>query len=287
MSLKPEPRFGAGDAGHAVEAAGSAIAWAPVIAGGVTATAITFILLELGAGLGFAVASPWREGNPSAGSLAVMSLIWLVITQWVASGMGGYLTGRLRTRWVDTHRHEVFFRDTAHGFLSWGVATVIVVGVLASAASSIVGGGVQATASAVGGMAQAAAPAIASQAQDYTTDVLFRRNQPDANAPVADQRTEAGRILAQAATGDLPSADRTYLAQLVAARAGIPADEAQRRVDEAAAQTKRAAEAAKQAAEAARKAAATVAILTALSMLIGAFIASVAAAIGGQQRDEY
>ncbi len=281
------PGPGEAEPGPGLEARQSGVTWGAVIAGGVTATAVTFILLELGAGLGFAIASPGRDSSPSAGSLAMMSLVWLVVTQWVASGMGGYLTGRLRTKWVNTHTHEVFFRDTAHGFLSWGVATVVTVGLLASAASSLVGGGVQATATAASGLAQAAAPAMAGQMQDDTTDVLFRRGQPDASAPAGDARAEATRILAHAATGDLPAADRGYLAQLVAARAGIPEAEAQRRVDEAVAATKRAAEAARQAAETARKAAATLAILTALSMLVGAFIAAVAAAIGGQQRDEY
>ncbi len=57
------------------------------------------------------------------------------MVQWVASGIGGYLTGRLRIRWHETTpQHEVFFRDTAHGLLSWAVSSVIVAGVLASVA---------------------------------------------------------------------------------------------------------------------------------------------------------
>ena len=52
---------------------------------------------------------------------------------------GGYVAGRLRTRWVGVHTHEIFFRDTAHGFLAWALATVIGAGFLAAAASNIAG----------------------------------------------------------------------------------------------------------------------------------------------------
>jgi hypothetical protein len=208
--------------------------------------------------------------------------------QWVSSGIGGYLTGRLRTKWVGTHTHEVFFRDTAHGLLSWAVATVVTVGLLTSATSSLVGGGVQAAATVASGAAQAAAPAVAAQAREYDIDTLFRRAQPDASAPAGDTRAEASRILAVTATGgDVSPTDRAYLARLVAARAEISEADAQKRRDETITKAKAAAEAAKQAADAARKAAATFALFTALSMLIGAFIASVAAALGGHQRDEH
>lgn len=275
-------------AGNAVESSKSAVSWAAIIAGALTATAVSLILLALGSGLGFAAASPWQEARPSAKAIAVTSIIWLVVMQWVSSGIGGYLTGRLRTKWVGTHTHEVFFRDTAHGLLSWAVATVVTVGLLTSATSSLVGGGVQATATVASGAAQAAAPALAAQAREYDIDALFRRAQPDASAPAEDTRAEASRILAVTATGgDVSPTDRAYLARLVAARAGISEADAQKRVDETVTKAKAAAEAAKQTADAARKAAATFALFTALSMLIGAFIASVAAALGGHQRDEH
>src|SRR3978361_1812287 len=122
-------------AGNAVESSKSAVSWAAIIAGALTATAVSLILLALGSGLGFAAASPWQEARPSAKAIAVTSIIWLVVMHWVSSGIGGYLTGRLRTKWVGTHTHEVFFRDTAHGLLSWAVATVVTVGLLTSATS--------------------------------------------------------------------------------------------------------------------------------------------------------
>lgn len=285
-TIRPGTTPGVGDAGSTVEATSSAVSWAAIFAGAATTVAVSLILLELGSGLGFASVSPWQGSNPSATMLGVMTAIWLVVTQWVASGMGGYLTGRLRTKWVGAHTHEVFFRDTAHGLLSWAIATIVTVGLLASAAASLVGAGVHAAATVVSGAAQGAAPIAADQAREYTTDVLFRQEQPNPNTPAADTRAEASRILAGAANGDVAPEDRAYLARLVAARTGIAEADAQKRVDDAVAKTKAAADRARQAADAARKAASTFALFTALSMLIGAFIASVAAALGGSQRDE-
>jgi hypothetical protein len=210
-----------------------------------------------------------------------MTGIWFVIVQWLASALGGYITGRLRTRWVGTHTHEVFFRDTAHGFLTWAVATVVTAGLLSTAASSLAAGGVQ--------IASDAAVAATAEAEEsnYAVDKLFRTTRTDATTQLSDARAEATRILAQGlVVGDVPAADRDYLISSVTARAGIPAAEAQSRVDSEIANVKVAHVKAREAADAARKASLMFSILTAVSMLIGAFIASTAAAIGGSQRDE-
>ena len=117
-------------------------------------------------------------------------------------------------------------------------------------------------------------------------DLLFRSSQTTSTAPTTDARAEAARILANGvATGDVPTTDRSYLAELVASRTGISAEEAQKRVDNAIAQAKAADLKARELADKARKAAAETSIFTALSMLVGAFIACIAAALGGQRRD--
>jgi hypothetical protein len=87
--------------------------------------------------------------------------------------------------------------------------------------------------------------------------------------------------------GDVPASDKTYLAQLVAVRTGLSQADSEKRVDDVIAQEKAVEVKARQAADATRKAGAYLSIFTALSMLVGAFIACVAAALGGQQRDEY
>src|SRR5690349_23801636 len=96
----------------------SAVSWAAVIAGGIAAVAITLLLVALGAGIGLSSVSPWSTSNPSSTTFTLLAAVWLVIVQWLSSGLGGYLAGRLRTKWSSLHTDEVFFRDTAHGFLA-------------------------------------------------------------------------------------------------------------------------------------------------------------------------
>lgn len=246
------------------------------------------MLVALGSGLGLASISPWRSAGASATTFTIGAGIWLIVVQWLSSGLGGYITGRLRTKWVGTHTHEVFFRDTAHGFLTWALASVIGALMLAAAASSAIGTAAQATATAASGAAQGAgAAASIAQSRDYDVDTLYRGEKPEMAATDPAVRAETTRILAKGiGNGDVPAADRTYLAQLIASRTGISQDDAQKRVDNVVAQEKDAAAKAKQAADTARKSASAVSIFTALSMVIGAFIASAAAALGGSLRDE-
>jgi len=290
-SARPHAAGLAGElAGVAVdrESAISAVSWPAIIAGAFVAAAATLVLLALGSGLGLASVSPWRNAGASATAFTIMAGIWLIIVQWAGSGLGGYITGRLRTKWVGTHSHEVFFRDTAHGFLTWAVATVIGAALLAASTVSTVEAGLHAAGAAAGGAAQGAVNAAATQASGYRVDTLLRSTKPDANASSADTRAEVTRILATGIqNGDVPAPDRSYLAELVAARTGIAQDEAQKRVDDTITQAKAAEAKAREAADAARKAASAVSIFTALSMLIGAFIACVAASLGGRLRDEH
>ncbi|MGQ3280490.1 MAG: hypothetical protein ACT6WE_28665, partial [Shinella sp.] len=219
-----------------------ALAWGPVIGGATAASAITLILLLLGSGVGLTMVSPWSGESASFTTVSVTAAIWFVIVQWLSSALGGYLTGRLRTKWAGVHTDEVFFRDTAHGFLSWALATVVVAGLAGSAFTSLVGSGVQAASSvattATVGAASAAA-AAGSEAPDlatgYFTDVLLRPQETAARAQSDDAAAtaEVSRILMQgAAKGEVVEADRAYVASIVASRAGIPQEEARARVDQ-------------------------------------------------------
>jgi hypothetical protein len=300
--LNPGPGHVTGSS-QSNESSISAVSWAAIIAGAFVAASATVLLVALGSGLGFASISPWPNSGASATTFTAATAIWFIVTQWVSSGAGGYVTGRLRTRWVGTHTHEVFFRDTAHGFVTWAVATVIVAMILASAAASMAGAGVHAAATLGSGAAQGAmtqtqngAPMGSSMGgatngsivSPYDVDTLFRSATPDVNSSASDARAETARILAKGLpTGDVSAADRSYVSQLVAARTGISRADAQKRVDDVIAQLNVAQTKARQAADAARKAAAAAAICTALSMLIGAFIACIAAALGGHERDQH
>lgn len=278
------------------ESSSSAINWGPVVAGAFAAATLTFILMLFGSGIGLTMVSPWSGESAGLATVAVSTAVWLVVVQWLSSAVGGYLTGRLRTKWVGIRTDETFFRDTAHGFLAWAVATLLVVFVLGSALSAAVGTGVQAASTvasgAVTGAAAASDNAEASNAMGYFVDSLFRPADPARlAAPGAEGNAEATaqatRILVtSAAAGQVSDEDKTYLAQLVAARTGLSEAEAKTRVDAVLAKADEARAKAKEAADAARKASATFALLGALSLVIGAFIASVAAALGGSQRDE-
>lgn len=273
------------------ESAQSAVSWAAIFAGVVVALATVFVLLALGAGLGLTTISPWGNSGVSATTFSIMTAIGLIVVQWISSGLGGFVAGRLRTKWANVHTHEIFFRDTAHGLVTWALSTLVGIVLLTSAASSVVGGATRAVSTIAGGAAQGAsglASEAASSISGYDLDTLFRSDRPDPSASTQQVTAEAGRILANGVrAGDIPAGDKTYLAQLVSNRTGISQPDAQKRVDTAIEQAKDAATKAKQAADAARKAAAQVSIFTALSMLIGAFIACVTAAYGGSLRDEH
>jgi len=222
----------------------------------------------LGAGFGLLSISPWSNSGVSARTVDTAAIAWLVLIQIVASGLGGYIAGRLRTKWAAIHTDEVYFRDTAHGFLVWAVAVVLTAAFLGSAATAL-----------VGGAARTAGPQSA-----YFADSLLRSATSTNATRSADSgpdfvRGETASILANAVTeGDNNAADRTYLAQLVSARTGLSQTEAEQRVSSAIDQ-------ARQAADAVRRATARLLLWTFLALLIGAFCASYAATIGGRQRD--
>jgi hypothetical protein len=266
------------------EASSTAVSWPAIFAGSLAAVAWTIVLTSLGTGLGLTTISAWPNSGASVTTFTISTGIGLIVIQWLSSALGGFIAGRLRTKWTGVHTHEVFFRDTAHGFLSWALATTVGTVLLAAAASPVVGSGVRAASTVAGGAAQAATSAVSG----YSVDSLFRADRIDASASNQDVAAQATRILANGLrNGDVPPADRAYLAQLVAAKTGISQAEAQKRVDDTIAGAKDAEAKARQAADAARKATATFAIFTALSLMIGAFIASVAAAYGGSLRDDY
>jgi len=259
------------------EANTSAVSWPAIIAGSVVAAAASLILLALGSGIGLASVSPWPGSGASVMTFTVLTAIWLIVVQWVASGLGGYLTGRLRSKWISTHTHEVFFRDTAHGLLMWALATVLGTVLLASALSTALGAGIRAAGSATSGGGNTTASAV----NPYDVDSLFRSSHPDTSASSSNVSAETTRILGKALTaGSMPAADRNYLAQLIAAKTGLSQEEARQRVDTVTTE-------ARNAADAARKASAMASTYLALSMLIGAFIAAVAAAMGGRVRDTH
>ncbi|QKY03510.1 hypothetical protein [Janthinobacterium lividum] len=290
------------------------VSWGAVLAGAAAAAALSFILLILGVGLGLSSVSPWSF---NATAIGVSTIAWLAFMQLAASGIGGYMAGRLRVKWSSIHTDEVHFRDTAHGLLAWAVATLITVAVLAGGTRAVLSGAIDAgsgVAAAIAPAAGAGAAGAASAKQgegsganplDYFSDMLLRAAPaapaptatatgtlaaPAANASTAEQRVEIGKIFATGlSTGSLAADDRAYLGQVVASRTGLTQAEAEARVDAVYARAAKAAAdvkaAAQQAAETARKAGAHTALWMFVALLLGAFVASLAATFGGRQRD--
>jgi len=295
----------------------SAVSWGAIFAGAAAAASLALMLLMLGAGLGLTSISPWENQGLAAGTVGIAAIAWLTFTQIVASGMGGYLAGRLRTKWVDTHTNEIYFRDTAHGFLTWAVALLVSAVLLTTTISSLIGGSAKIVGSVAGGATATAvnnagegSSMLSKSSMEYFTRSLFRAsgstpagnsnasgndvmamNQPappKAESPA--QLAEVTGIFANSIySGALPKDDLTYVAQLVSQNTGISQQEAEQRVqavyDKAQANLKEAKDKAQQAADAARKTTSYVTLWSFISLLIGAFVASLCATYGGRQRD--
>jgi hypothetical protein len=261
--------FDATPSDASTEVTASGISWAAVFAGAVAAAALSLILLALGTGVGLSSISPWSGATDSASKIGTTAICWLVASQILASSMGGYLAGRLRTKWVTVHTHEVYFRDTAHGFLVWAVGLVVTAAFLASAATAM-----------VGGMSKSGASgASASDPNAYFVDALFRSDRAVADPIGIAERAEVGGILANGLRHeDIPAVDKVYLSGLVAARTGLSQGDADKRVSDIWEQVR-------QSAETARRAIAHLAYWMFLALLVGAFSASLAATFGGKQRD--
>jgi hypothetical protein len=134
-----------------LESAASAVSWGAIIAGAFVASALSLALLLLDAGIGLVSVSPSSNNNVSVATFRILAAAWFIAVQLFASGVGGYLAGRLRTRWVSVHTDEVYFRDTAHGLIVWGVAAIVTAWLLASGAASVVSGAAHAGGSALAG----------------------------------------------------------------------------------------------------------------------------------------
>ena len=323
-------RGGARSSTHHVDSAlssnavpGSAVSWSAIFAGAAAASALSLILLLLGTGLGLSSVSPWANTGMGATAFGVSTILWVTCAQLIASGMGGYLAGRLRTKYISVHNDEVYFRDTAHGFLTWAVATLVTASLLASAVGTVIGagasvaGGVGSTAAmtlaTAGGAAGSAAAVTNSSANspgnssavdpmNYMLDSMFRRPAGvavaaadggaagGAGSATNTSSAEISRILMNSIKqGALPPDDATYVAAAVSARTGLTPAEAEARVqatfNRMQSKLRDAEASARQAADTTRKATAYGALWLFISMLIGAFFASWGATFGGRHRD--
>lgn len=254
------------------------VSWAAVAAGAIVSCALTLILLAFGTGLGLSVVSPWTGSGVSATTFKIGTGLYLIVMAMLASSIGGYIAGRLRSRWIGVHSDEVYFRDTAHGFIAWAFASVLGAVLLASPASSLLSG------TAAGASQGAVSSAGQAGPMDGYVDTLLRSDVPAAqnssSGNASDSRGEMVRLFTSGFRngGDLKPADQAYISKVVTARTGLSQADADKRVNDVVTQ-------AKADMEAARKAAAQLAFWLTASLLLGAFCASLAATEGGGLRD--
>jgi hypothetical protein len=250
------------------------VSWPAVTAGAIVSCALTFVVLAFGVGLGLSVVSPWAGAGVSATTFKIGTGLYLIVIAMLSSSIGGYLAGRLRTRWVGVHSDEVYFRDTAHGFIAWALASVLGAVLLASPAGSLISGGIS-------GVTQGAAAASRSGPMDVYVDTLLRSDNPSSQTGNGNEtRGEMLRLFSSSFRngGELKPADRAYVSKVVAARTGLSQADADKRVNDVVTQ-------AKADLDAARKATAQLAFWLTASLLVGAFCASLAATEGGGLRD--
>ena len=266
----------------------SFVEWGAVFAGAVLAAGLSFVLLTFGTAIGLSATSPWPNSGLSAKVIASLAVFWAIAQQIGSLMAGGYVAGRMRSRWLEPG-HEAEFRDGLHGGLVWAVAVLLsaflvfaTVGLIARTGADVAG---------------KAAASVASTGDpiDLVLDSMLRPTSaaaapPAAGAPATtprarpanasdDVRPEISRLLARAvASGSISTENRAYLAQLVAQRSGIPQQEAEKRVDEAV-------NAARAAADKARRATVLTGFVTAAGLILSFAAAWWAAMKGGQHRD--
>lgn len=276
----------------------SGVAWGAVLAGASAAAALSLILLVLGVGLGLSAASPWAGNGASADTLGASTIAWLAFTQLAASGIGGYLAGRLRVKWASVHTDEVYFRDTAHGFLAWAVASLATAAFLTTAIGSILVG--SAAPLAAGIQASARSPAAVSPdasqqraaSTGYYGDMLWRSDQPStasANADAAPRAEMTAMFLHDVRSGGLTPEDKSYATRQVVRWTGLSEADAEKRVTDTYSRLDKAIKSEEAAAalraDMARRAAAHANLWCFVALLCGAFLASLCATFGGARRD--
>jgi hypothetical protein len=276
----------------------TSIDWGAVLGGAFVASALSFVLLSFGSSAGIASVSPWSYNNPSAKTLGIIAVTWVLVSMIGSFFAGGYVAGRMRKPSYETTVGERQLRDGMHGLVVWGLGMVIGAIIAALAVTSAIRGAANVGTSAAATASAAAAGAGATLAANTPADQVrgwvdnMMRSTPQAGQSTQagrteDGRAEVGRILSRSWTsGDVSQGDRNYLAQLIAARAGVPEDEAKTRVDTAVQQVKEAVTATKDAADKARKSAAILAFLLGAASICAAGAAYWAASAGGEQRDE-
>ena len=259
----------------------SAVSWSAILAGAAVSAGLSLILLAIGSGIGFSVTNPWSNSAAATTTkAATVAGIYITVTAVMASAIGGYLAGRLRHLWLGTHPHEAFFRDTAHGLVSWAVATVAGAILLGTVTTSLTGAAVHGASTGAGMAAARNGTTAAFTDRLFAYDSVVVSKDSGMARDYNGDRAFAGRLVGRIGTpgSELTANERQNLAVIVAARTGLALPDAEKRVADVEAD-------ARAAAEQARRVGMMLSFWLAASLLAGALAASLAAWEGGAIRD--
>jgi hypothetical protein len=263
------------------------ISWGAVLAGGIVAAAIAAALNILGAAIGATTVDAVGRATPGASSLGIGAAVWMVAASTAAPAVGGYTAARLSGTADDTH-------GVLHGLAVWAVVLLVSAaplgGLISPAASTLS----SAMSSAVGGVAGGVAPMVSaaegqanpSAATDRATDTP-RGTGGAARQMSAEQRAaEMSSLLAGRAArgrGSFTGEERARLDALVAAEAGVSAEEAPRRVQAVKADAQRTATEAARRAREARDARARATLIGVLGTCAALPLGAIAAVLGARR----
>ena len=259
------------------------VSWGAILTGVVVALAAQVLLAMLGAGIGLASLEPTQVGdNPAASGMGIGAAVWWALSGILAAGAGGWVAARL----AGVPSRQI---GLLHGLAVWAVATLVVLYLLSSTATALVGGAfnvVGRTLSGVGGAAGSAASSVAEQFGNplqALQDEIRGAAGPNTDPAAAGRQLAAamGRVLTS--EGDAANQARQSAVEVLT-RQGVAPDEAQRRVqaweqryretrDQAAAQ-------AREAADAAADGASTAAFYGFVALLLGAIAGALAGRAG-------
>jgi hypothetical protein len=267
----------------------SFVEWGAVFAGAVLAAALSFVLLTFGTAIGLSATSPWPNSGLSVKVIGSLAVFWAMAQQIGSVMAGGYVAGRMRSRWHEGG-HEAEFRDGLHGALVWAVAVLISALLVFATAGAVARTGADVAGKAAGTVANS------PNAMDTVLDTMLTpASTAQANAPsgssaspqaasgraqsAEEARAEMSRILASSvASGSISPENRSRLAQLVSQRTGLSQQDAERRVDDAVNATRTAA-------DKARHAAILTGFVTAAALILSLGAGWWAAMRGGHHRD--
>jgi hypothetical protein len=245
--------------------------WGPIVAGSIAAAALALVLHAFALAIGLSVSSAAPTWRDASFALVLLSGLYVVLAALASYGLGGYLTGLMRTR--PTSREDADLGDGLHGLLVWALATLLTAVIGLATAQSLTR-----LAAPSGGQAGPSTSVGGENLITYDLDRLFRAERRP-NTDLDYPRAEAARILLTTSShrGMQPE-DRAYLVRLTAANTGLAQPDAERRVDEVAAR-------AKENIARARRSAVILAFTAGAAALLGAAASWFAACAGGRVRD--